>query len=75
MKRNEKIDAITHKMTNDGTNIFLVQETWLEGPGKELKQVKINGITMILHGNEKITCSQGQGGVTISLSPQAKHLN
>ena len=71
MKKPEKIEMIIHRMRRSNIDIYLVQETWLEGKGEIFKQLQIYDYTVFLHGNEDITCSRGRGGVGIFLSKRA----
>jgi exonuclease III len=72
LKRVGKIDAIVDRMRRSNIDIYLVQETWLEGEGREYEHVEINGYTAFFHGNATATCSRGRGGVAIFLSKRAK---
>ena len=62
---------IIHRMRRSNIDIYLVQETWLEGKGEIFKQLQIYDYTVFLHGNEDVTCSRGRGGVGIFLSKRA----
>ena len=71
LKRPKKIDAIVHTMCTRNIDVYVVQETWLEGNGEELKQLTIHKYSVFFHGNLEKTCDHGRGGVAIFLSPQA----
>ena len=71
LKRPEKIDAIVHTMRRRKIDVYLVQETWLEGDGEEYKHITIHNYTVFFHGNPEKTCDRGRGGVAIFLSPRA----
>jgi hypothetical protein len=43
-------------------DVYLIQQTWLEGTIKHYKQIEIDGYTCFLHGNKESTCSRGKGG-------------
>jgi exonuclease III len=72
LKRSEKIDHIIDRMRRQNVDVYLVQETWLEGDGQEFQQLEIGDYTAIFHGNSEPTCSRGRGGVAIFLSKKGK---
>ena len=59
------IDAAINIMVSEEIDIFVVQETWLDGTSL----FEINGYHVFTHGLGKQTCSCGQLGVAIILSP------
>jgi exonuclease III len=72
MKNADKIDAIVNRMQQNNIDIYLVQETWLEGKDEFSKQLEIDNILVLLHGNKQQTCARGRGGVAIFLGPRAQ---
>jgi hypothetical protein len=71
-EKTRKIEMIVHRMRRSNIDIYLVQETWLEGKGEIFKQMQIYDCAVFLHGNEDVTCSRaGRGGVGIFLSKRA----
>ena len=59
------LDAIIEMMIKNNISIYSIQETWLDGDFVK----EINGYTMFHHGLVSQTCSRGQKGVAIILSP------
>jgi hypothetical protein len=55
-------------MENNDINVYLIQETWLEG---NKDHWEINGITLFMHVPEKQSLGRGQGGLVIALSKKA----
>jgi hypothetical protein len=70
-KNRKKIEMIVNQMRRGNIDIYLVQDTGLEGKGEVFKQLQIYDHTVFLHGNEDVTCSRGRGGVGIFLSKRA----
>ena len=62
---------IVHRMRRSNIDIYLVQETWIEGKGEIFKQLQIYDYTVLLHGNEDVTCLRGRGEIGIFLSKRA----
>ena len=60
------LDAVIEMMIKNNITVYCIQETWLDGDFVK----EINGYTMFHHGLESQTCSRGQKGVTITLSPE-----
>ena len=52
-------------MEEKGLDVYTVQETWLDGN----MDWDINGYHVFCHGLPEQTCSRGQSGVAIILSP------
>jgi exonuclease III len=67
-----KINQIMNTMRRQNINVYLIQETWLEGTDEHERQIEIDGYTCFLHGNKDKTCSRGRGGVGIILSERGK---
>jgi hypothetical protein len=64
-----KLEYITETMKERGIDIYLLQETWLEG---NFTRDIGEGCLLIHHGLEEATCNRGTGGVGIILSKRAK---
>jgi exonuclease III len=65
---NTKFEYIALLMDEKDIDVYLIQETWLEG---DLDQWMINGITFFSHGPKKQNSSRGRGGLAIGLSQKA----
>jgi hypothetical protein len=62
-----KLETIAASMLKYLIDIYLIQETWLEGS----KDFTISEITFLMHAQEKQQ-GRGRGGVAIALSKKAK---
>ena len=60
------LDAIIYLMSVRSISAYCLQETWLNGDFIK----EINGYTVFHHGLKEQTCSRGQKGVAIILSPE-----
>ena len=65
---NTNFEYIALLMDEKDIDVYLIQETWLEG---DLDHCMINGITFFTHGPEKQNSSRGCGGLAIGLSKKA----
>ena len=65
---NTKLEYITLYMEEKDIDVYLLQETWLEGNANHWI---INGITFFTHAPETQNCSRGRGGLAIGLSKKA----
>jgi hypothetical protein len=63
-----KLEYIALYMEEKDIDVYLIQETWLEG---NVDHWNINGTTFFTHGPEKQNSSRGRGGVAIGLSKKA----
>ena len=62
-----KLETIAAHMLKNLIDIYLIQETWLEGS----KDFAIGEITFLMHAQEKQQ-ERGRGGVAIALSKKAR---
>ena len=60
------LDSIIYLMSVRSISAYCLQETWLNGDFIK----EINGYTVFHHGLKEQTCSRGQKGVAIILSPE-----
>jgi exonuclease III len=67
-RTNSKFEYIALYMEEKNIDVYLLQETWLEG---NVDHWCINGITFFTHGPEKQSSSRGRGGLAIALSKKA----
>jgi hypothetical protein len=66
---NMKFEYITLYMEENDIDVYLTQETWLEG---DQDHWGINGIIFFTpHGPEKQSSSRGRGGLAIALSKKS----
>ena len=67
-RSNTKFEYIALYMEGNDIDVYLVQETWLEG---DKDHWVINGITFFTHGLENQNSSRGRGGMAIAMSRKA----
>jgi exonuclease III len=72
LKQHDKIDAIVNIMQTNNIDIYLAQETWLEGEENYKKQIEVHNTLIFFYGNREITCRRGRGGVAIFLGARAQ---
>ena len=65
---NTKFEYIALMMDEKNIDVYLIQETWLEG---DIDHWTITGITFFTHGPEKQNSSRGRGGLAIGLSKKS----
>ena len=63
--RQADIDVAVDLMLNENIDAYVIQETWLD----RTKSFTVNGFHVLTHGLDKQTCSRGQKGLAIILSP------
>ena len=63
-----KFEYIALYMIDNDVDVYLIQETWLEG---DQDHWNINGITFFTHAPEKQSSGRGRGGLAIALSKRA----
>ena len=66
---NTKLEYIAIYMDEMNIDVYLIQETWLEG---NIDHWEMKGITFFTHGPETQNSKRGRGGVAIGLLKQAK---
>jgi hypothetical protein len=54
LKNEEKIDSIVHRMESNNIDVYLAQETWLEGADEDYKIIEINKLFSSTEINKKL---------------------